>query len=565
MCTLDTKAVDTRPKASLLQLCLTTMCFAGIQFTWTVELSYGTPYLLSLELSKELTALVWFAAPLSGLIVQPLVGAWSDKHTSRLGRRRPFILGGGVFVCLSLLCVAYSKQIAAIFVTDDNPAQSKVAIAVAVSAFYVLDFSLNAVQASCRSLILDVFPITQQDTANAFASNTQNVTNVFGYFIGFVDLVKYVPGLGKSQMEAFCTAGVIVFVCAISVTCFAVKEVPYRKTRDESSEPWYLIFVYIWHAFRQLPSSVQKLCNVMFFAWMGWFPFLFYSTTWISDIYFQTHEMEDPDAWDKGTRAGSFALLLYAIVAVIAGTVLPILTANGYVSLKNTYTLSHVVFAIAMVSTVFVHTVAGATFLLSLLGISFACAMWIPYALVGEYLVVENKQQQDVEEQVMIVEDGCRIDGEDGVEQSGNSTARPRTASSNSSSSSKDVNYGATTTAVGSSSVSSSSSQQGPAAVQTQKEDHNKKTKYDAGMVLGVLNMYVVFPQFAVAIISAVIFAIVHHLQSKNKDAEGGGGSPEEGSMEEAAGVAWVLRFGGLMAVIAAVLSRRVIDVQARM
>ena len=110
------------------------------------------------------------------------------------------------------------------------------AIAIAVIAFYVLDFSLNAVQASCRSLILDIFPIFQQDTANAFASNTQNITNVFGYFIGFIDLVKYIPGLGKSQMEAFCTAGVIVFICAMAVTCFAVNEVPYEKTQDESSE-----------------------------------------------------------------------------------------------------------------------------------------------------------------------------------------------------------------------------------------------------------------------------------------------------------------------------------------
>ena len=103
-------------------------------------------------------------------------------------------------------------------------------------AFYILDFSLNAVQASCRSLILDIFPIFQQDTANAFASNTQNITNVFGYFIGFIDLVKYIPGLGKSQMEAFCTAGVIVFISSMAVTCFAVNEIPYEKTQDESSE-----------------------------------------------------------------------------------------------------------------------------------------------------------------------------------------------------------------------------------------------------------------------------------------------------------------------------------------
>ena len=73
---------------------------------------YGTPYLLSLELSKELTALVWLAGPLSGLLVQPLIGAFSDKCTSRFGKRRPYILVSGMLTCLSMLGVAYAREIA---------------------------------------------------------------------------------------------------------------------------------------------------------------------------------------------------------------------------------------------------------------------------------------------------------------------------------------------------------------------------------------------------------------------------------------------------------------------
>ncbi|KAG2225404.1 hypothetical protein INT45_010040 [Circinella minor] len=556
MGTLDMDVFDTRPKASFLQLFLGTFCMVAIQFTWTVELAYGTPYLLSLDLSKELTACVWLAGPLSGLIVQPLVGAWSDKHTSRLGRRRPFMIGGGILVCLSLLCVAYSKQISSIITTDSNW-NKNLAITIAVIAFYILDFSLNAVQASCRSLILDIFPIFQQDTANAFASNTQNITNVFGYFIGFIDLVKYIPGLGKSQMEAFCTAGVIVFISSMAVTCFAVNEVPYEKTQDESSEPWYQVFIYIWHAFRQLQSSIQKLCNVIFFAWMGWFPFLFYSTTWVSDIYFDTHEMESPESWDKGARAGSFALLLYAIIAVIAGTVLPTLTAHGFISLKNTYTLSHIISAMALLSTVFVRTVTGATLLLGLMGIPFACAMWIPFALVGEYLVVENKQniQEQEQDQVVGVDNNSNIlnldnNNNKGVsfeEQGGtshNHSSRQRTISNNS-------HYGATTTTtniVSSSSFTESS---------FDMNENDKTKKYDAGMVLGVLNMYVVFPQFLVSFLAAIIFAIVNHIQSQEQVDEPFNSKKKK---EDTMGVTIVLFFGGLMAIIAAVLSRRIVD-----
>lgn len=104
---------------------------------------------------------------------------------------------------------------------------------VAVTGFYVLDFSLNAVQACCRSLILDVFPMTQQDTANAMASNLSNITNVIGYFTGYVDLVKYFPALGDSQMKVYCVAGVLVFILAMSVTCLSVTEVPYQPDDPE--------------------------------------------------------------------------------------------------------------------------------------------------------------------------------------------------------------------------------------------------------------------------------------------------------------------------------------------
>jgi solute carrier family 45 protein 1/2/4 len=61
-------------------------------FIGTVELAYGTPYLLSLGLPTALTSLVWLAGPISGILIQPLVGVYSDKCTWSLGRRRPFML-----------------------------------------------------------------------------------------------------------------------------------------------------------------------------------------------------------------------------------------------------------------------------------------------------------------------------------------------------------------------------------------------------------------------------------------------------------------------------------------
>ncbi|OZJ01863.1 hypothetical protein BZG36_05147, partial [Bifiguratus adelaidae] len=503
--------VDERSKElSGNRMFLLTLCMIGVQFTWTVELSYGTPYLLSLDLSKELTALVWLAGPLSGLIVQPLVGALSDKSTLRLGRRRPFIIAGGVLVCVSMLGVAYAKELASKIVDlggvkdpiDRHDAYRQWAIIIAVTSFYFLDFCLNAVQASCRALILDVPPLYQQETANAWAARLANSAMVVGYFTGFVDLVAFLPWLGDSQIKVFCVVAMIVFVITLTVTCISTSEERVEPMEDD--KPWYSAFPYIWRAFRFLPKPVQKLCNVQFFAWMGWFPFLFYSTTWVSDIYFRSHPFDNPDSWAQGTRAGSFALLCYAIVSVAAGIVLPMLTprsstTDSIFTLKNIYTGSHILFALAMASTFWVHTVEQATLVLAVVGIPWAVVVWIPFALVGEFVSTEDERKQELSAESQLQNIYLR-------------DAYVQTEESSSALPYNDDN------------------------AESQKE---KEEEFEAGMILGVHNMYIVFPQFAVAIISAILFAVIDHVDQ-------GKHSPTD--RESDTGVAWVLRFGGIMA-----------------
>src|SRR5262245_38627766 len=112
--------------------------------------SYGTPYLLSLHLPQYLTALVWLAGPLSGLLVQPIIGAFSDKATFRWGRRRPFILLSAIVTSLSIIGIAYAREIGKIWanVTNDGDRDGLedranfAAIVVAVISFYFLDFSI---------------------------------------------------------------------------------------------------------------------------------------------------------------------------------------------------------------------------------------------------------------------------------------------------------------------------------------------------------------------------------------------------------------------------------------
>ncbi len=93
-------------------------------------------------MSKAQTSIVWVAGPLSGLIVQPIIGVIADESTSKWGRRRPIIVIGSIIVALSLCALGFTKEIVASFVSD--PEKAKVAtILVAVLALYVTDFAIN--------------------------------------------------------------------------------------------------------------------------------------------------------------------------------------------------------------------------------------------------------------------------------------------------------------------------------------------------------------------------------------------------------------------------------------
>ena len=82
------------------------------------QLTDCTPYLLQLGLTKSKTSLVWIAGPLSGLIMQPVVGILADNSKSKWGRRRPFMIGGSLAVGLCLLVLGWTKEIVGMFVTE---------------------------------------------------------------------------------------------------------------------------------------------------------------------------------------------------------------------------------------------------------------------------------------------------------------------------------------------------------------------------------------------------------------------------------------------------------------
>ncbi|KAJ3088840.1 hypothetical protein HK102_007812 [Quaeritorhiza haematococci] len=608
----------------------------------TVELAYGTPYLLELGLREELTALVWLAGPLSGLLIQPIVGVYSDICSLKWGRRRPFIVVGSVLVTISIVMIAYSREIAAIVLSifgdkANTEAHSSLTIAVAVSAFYILDFSINAVQACCRALIVDVAPIWQQEEANAWGGRMIGFGNVVGYFMGYINLPSIFPFLGETQLKVLCVIAITWFIITVAITCVSVREIQFVPSHSQKNNAWWKPLFEILRAMRNLPGPVQSVCNVQFWGWLGWFPFLFYSTTWIGKKVRtgNAHTFNDEEK-----RAGAFALLLFAIISLITGFVLPYISIrnNGedstgsssgsrhrrqrasswlrralasVLSLPAIWAMSWWLFGALMFSTYAAHDTFAATAVIALCGISWGAAQWVPFTLMGEYVAYYSSEEVPVDGErtpqrshgrsrsrgtsrrgYQTVpdddEDGDSFDGEDfddandaddgdattifeaplpagtgpvGDGENADESRRHRTPTDGSSSSDgPHVAIDFPGTVVG----KKKKHRHHHRRQQRHRRSARREQKLEAGIVLGIHNIYIVLPQFVSTFMSAIVFQIING-NSGGGGTEGGASAGEGGvEVDRNDAVGWVLRLGAVWAILAGFIALKVKEVQKK-
>ena len=153
---------------------------------------------------------------------------------------------------------------------------SIVSIVGAVLGFYVLDFSINAVQATSRSLIVDVLSTSQQPIGHSYASIMIAIGNVVGYFAGSMDLNSVLSFIGGTQMKCLSSIAAIVVTLSCLITCLTIKETKSSgPIVSESTNTFTDAFKHIIHP-HLIPSRLRKIFYVQFFAWFAWFPFSFF-------------------------------------------------------------------------------------------------------------------------------------------------------------------------------------------------------------------------------------------------------------------------------------------------
>ncbi|KAI1281015.1 major facilitator superfamily domain-containing protein [Xylaria sp. FL0933] len=394
------------------RMSLLTLSTIGITFVWGVEQTYCTPYLLSLGLTKSKTSLVWIAGPLSGLIVQPIVGTIADRSTSRWGRRRPFILTGAIISAMFLLLLGFTEDIVGFFVEDKKAAQH-LTISAAVLAIYAVDFSINAVMSAARSLVVDTLPIEKQQTGSAWGSRMSAIGHGIAFATGAIDLPSLLgKSLGETQFKQLTVLAALGLIGTCGMTCWAVTErvllSPPSKSNKEDGI--YQVASHIWSTIVHLPPRIRAICMAQFWAWIGWFPFLFYSTTWIGETYFRYDAPHDAkqskDALGEVGRVGSKAFIIYSLITFFGSWFLPLVirspddqsytqrppqSIRGIVEKFNKYKpdlltawiCAHATFAAAMLFAPFAKSFKFAAVLVCICGLPWNIASWAPHAFLG--------------------------------------------------------------------------------------------------------------------------------------------------------------------------------------
>jgi solute carrier family 45, member 1/2/4 len=166
------------------------------------------------------------------------------------------------------------------------------------------------------------------------------VGNVLGYVFGYLNLQRYFPFFGNTQFKVLVVLASIALGFTVGVSIISVKE---RNPQldpplPDQDEGFLAFFRQVFDSIQRLPPQIRKVCEIQFFHWMGWFPFLFYITTWIGQLYVNPHLKpglsydEVEELWGKATRIGTLALLVYAIVSFASNIILPFLVVPSYKS-----------------------------------------------------------------------------------------------------------------------------------------------------------------------------------------------------------------------------------------
>ncbi|XP_071349631.1 proton-associated sugar transporter A isoform X2 [Trachinotus anak] len=234
-CPLDHLDLSELPPRRTFQELLFNGCILfGIEFSYAMETAYVTPVLLQMGLPDQFYSLVWFISPILGFLVQPLIGAWSDRCTSRFGRRRPFIFALAIGALVGLTLVLNGRDIGGALA--DTASNHKWGIVLTVCGVVLMDFSADSADNPSHAYMMDVCSPEDQDRGLNIHALLAGLGGGFGYIVGGInwDQTQFGRSMG-GQLRVIYLFTSVTLVIATAMTLMSIPERPLPKSQPNKN------------------------------------------------------------------------------------------------------------------------------------------------------------------------------------------------------------------------------------------------------------------------------------------------------------------------------------------
>lgn len=382
-----------KPKLGFWDIWNMSFGFLGIQFGFALQGGFMSRIFQTLGAVKDEIPLLWIAAPLTGLLVQPIIGFLSDRTwSSRFGRRRPYFLVGAVLSSIALFFVPYSS-----------------ALWMAAGFLWILDASINISMEPFRALVADKLP----DSQRSYGFVMQAFIIGIGTFIAS-SLPAFVSMLGVSDQAAAgvipqsvkvaFALGALVFLLTILWTVFKTKEYSpdeMAQFNGETEDDTEGMISSISKTYSLIPPTMLKLGVVQFFSWFAFFTMwslatppaltesVFQAPAPVASLFDMTNPTQLADfdvqntAYQKAANSVGVYMGLYGISSMIFALLLTVYTSRKRINRKYLHMACLIAGGLGFLMMNYITNPTMLIVSFSLIGISWGSILSMPYAMLS--------------------------------------------------------------------------------------------------------------------------------------------------------------------------------------
>ncbi len=362
--------------------------FFGVQIAYALQSANISRIFATLGADPHQLSFFWILPPLMGMLVQPLIGKWSDRTWCRMGRRKPYLLAGSIVAVAVMMMLPNAGSFdfsASLFLGLNG------AMWFGLFSLIFLDTSINVAMQPFKMMVGDMVGEEQKARAYSIQSLLCNAGSLVGFlfpiFFTWIGLANTAPKgqVPPSVIWSFYCGAVILIACVL-FTFAKVKEMPPKEyaefhgidpetqSRDEAGSPGLLKL--LLHA----PKTFWTVGLVQFFCWASMMYMWTYSTGSAAANCWGT---TDP-ASEGYQAAGNWVGVMFAVQAV--GSILWAIVLPKFSSLKRAYVLSLLIGAVGFISVAFIHNQYLLLASFFLIGTAWAAMLALPFTLLTNSL-----------------------------------------------------------------------------------------------------------------------------------------------------------------------------------